>query len=106
MKFQSRIKFRILVGTAAFVLSLAVIYCLLIFNVQYLFYGRVIINRDASALMAFSCIWPVVGVFAGIFIRSVYISNADTEVQDLGTIEIQKRIGAYEDELASREPKK
>ena len=57
---------------------------------------------DYRALMWFARIFAGIGIVVGIFVRSMIMYNRDTELEDMGAIEIQRRIGAYEDELERR----
>ncbi len=58
--------------------------------------------EDYRAVVTFALIWTGIGIVVGFVVRSLYLSSRDIDLWDMGDVELQRTIGAYEDEQVRR----
>ena len=55
-----------------------------------------------QAVVIFTLMWTGAGIFIGFVARSWYLTSRDTDLWDMGDIELSRTIGAFEDEQRRR----
>lgn len=55
-----------------------------------------------DAVIVFSLMWAGLGIVVGFIIRNLYITSRDTDLWDMGDVELAQLIGSYKDEQERR----
>lgn len=58
--------------------------------------------EDYRAVVTFALIWTGIGIVVGFVVRSLYLTSRDIDLWDMGDVELERTIGAYEDEQERR----
>lgn len=61
--------------------------------------------ENYKAVVTFALIWTSIGILTGLIVRSLYLTSKDTDLWDMGNVELERTIGAYEDEQQRRKGK-